>query len=145
MDYYTDREKLGALGEQLVAKLENAILSENKYDSEKDMIDPLGKKIEVKTQNRHPYKKCFSISANGITNVRKCMTVDRLIFVEYDKSPLIKVWECVENKTSSFNYVTSNNKTMYGWHINKMKLIHKVEDKELSDKMRGLSNSYEFN
>ena len=144
IQYYTDREKLGALGEKLVAKLENAILSENKYDSEKDMIDSNGRKIEVKTQNRHPYKKCFSIDAKGLTNVRKCMTVDRLIFVEYDKTDIIQIWECTENKTSSFNYTTSTNKVMYGWHINKMKLIHKIEDAKLAEEMRSFSRSYEF-
>lgn len=144
--YYTDREKLGALGEQLVSKLEKAILSENKYDTEKDMIDPNGKKIEVKTQNRHPYKNCFSIHAAGITNVRKCMTVDRLIFVEYCKTNTIKIWECSkENRNTSFNYTTSTGKSMYGWPINKMKMIHKVEDAKLAEEMRSFSKSYQFN
>lgn len=139
-----NKHELGFLGEQLVAKLENAILSENKYDSEKDMVDSKNRKIEVKTQNRHPYKNCFSIKADGLTNVKKCLTVERLIFVEYDKTSIIKIWECFDNKSSVFNYSTSSGKKMYGWPINRMKIIHTIDDSELSNKMRSLSNSKEF-
>jgi len=146
IQYETDQKKLGALGEKLVAKLENAILSENKYDTEKDMTDLSGKKIEVKTQNRHPFKNCFSIHSAGITNVRKCMTVDRLIFVEYCKTDKIKIWECSkENRNSAFNYVASGGKSMHGWPINKMKMIHKIEDSKLAEEMRNYSKSYQFN
>lgn len=142
MQEETNQKKLGDLGEHLVAKLENAILSESYYDSTKDMTDSNGKKIEVKTQNRHPYKQCFSIKASGITNVHKCLTVNRLIFVEYDKSDFIKVWEC-KDRNSNFEYI-ANEKKMIGWPISKMKLIHTIEDKNLSSQMRSLSNAKEF-
>lgn len=135
-----NREYLGALGEKLVAKLEEAILSENKYDTEKDMVDKNGKFIEVKTQNRNTYNNYFSVNANKLINLHKCLTVDRLIFVEYDETDIIKVWECTQNKTSGLYYKTTNT-IMFGWPINKMKLIHTVCDKELSADMRKHSRS----
>lgn len=135
-----NRKMLGDLGEQLVAQLEHAILSENVYDSEKDMIDINGKKIEVKTQNRDHFRKCFSIEALGITNVKKCLTVDRLIFVEYDNTSIIKIFECID-KNSVFTYTTSSNKKMYGFPISKMKLLYYYDNNELANSMRNLTNS----
>lgn len=139
-----NKKMLGDIGEKIVSEFLGAILSENYYDSTKDMTDKSGKKVEVKTQNRHPYKNCFSIKADGLTNVKKCLTVDRLIFVEYDKSDVIKLWECKNNKSSVFNYTTNMGKKMYGWPIREMTLLHTISDKNLTDKMRKLSNSKEF-
>lgn len=141
----SNEKELGDIGEKIVSEFLEAVLSENYYDSTKDMTDKNGKKVEVKTQNRHPYKNCFSIKADGLTNVKKCLNVDRLIFVEYDKSDMIKLWECKNNKSSVFSYTTNSGKKMYGWPIKEMTLLHTISDKNLTQKMRKLSNSKEFN
>lgn len=138
-DSLDNKHLLGKLGEDLVASLEHAILSENKFDTVKDMIDSTGKNIEVKTQNRYKGKNLFSINTKSPTNIKKCLTVDRLLFVEYDETDIIKIYECVD-KNSGYYYTTKSNIEMFGWPINKMKLLHYYQNKNLAEKMRKLSN-----
>ena len=135
-----NKKQLGDIGEKLVAQLENAVLSENMYDSEKDMTDANGKKIEVKTQVRDKFRNCFSIRCDGLVNFKKCLTVDRLIFVEYDSTNIIKIFECID-KNSVFTYRTYTGNSMYGFPINKMKILHYYTDNVLAEQMRKLSNS----
>lgn len=141
----TNKEKLGALGESIVARLMNGVLSEDKFDSVKDMTLADSSKVEVKTQNRHP-NGTFTINAMHVTNANKCMNVDHLIFVEYDSSDIIKVYECVDRK----NYKIFNTKPtprepegrlMMGWPINTMNLIKEIKDAATAQKMRDLSGS----
>jgi hypothetical protein len=135
-----NKHLLGKLGEELVARLEKAILSEDKFDTIKDMIDSNGKNIEVKTQNRYRSKNIFSINTKSTTNIKKCLTVDRLLFVEYDSTDIIKIYECID-KNSGYYYITNSNIKMFGWPINKMKLLHLYQNKTLAKKMRSLSNN----
>jgi hypothetical protein len=144
----TNQEKLGKLGEQLVANMEEATLSEYKYDSEKDMIQSDGTTIEVKTQNRHP-NGCFTVNAMHVTNLNKCLKVDRLIFVEYDSSEYIKVYECTDRKYKLVNTRPTKRepegRIMVCWPIDKMKLLKTISNSELATEMRNLSNSRLYN
>lgn len=138
--------KLGKLGEKLVAYVLNGQLSNDEYDRNKDMT-VLGNSVEVKTQVRYKQYGVFSIKLPnglglGLNNLIKCFTVDRLIFVEYDESDIIKIYEMImQNRKHHIIYTTSKNKAMIGFKIDKMELIHSVASFELADKMRKLSTS----
>jgi hypothetical protein len=140
---------LGNLGEDLVAKVLNCTLSSDQFDSVKDMVDPDGRNIEVKTQNRYAARDVFSIRRDKETNLNKCMTVDRLLVVEYDASPELKIWE-VTDRNDFQDYTTRpygrnpRGLDMRGWNINSMNLLHKEFDDELARSMRELSSSATF-
>ena len=144
----TNKEMLGKLGEDLVAKLLGATLSENKYDSVKDMTQLDGTKVEVKTQNRHP-NGSFTVNAMHVTNLNKCLSVDRLIFVEYDQSNTIKVFECTDRKYRLVNTKPTRRepegRIMVCWPIDKMTKLAEFEDAPLARQMRDLSNSRLYN
>lgn len=139
----SNKHRLGDIGEKIAARLENAIASTDRYDTVKDLIDGQGKLIEVKTQNRHPSMGVFSIGADKQTNREKCMNVDRLIFVEYDSSPEIKIWECGPRQ-NFIRYRTNSMKNMIGWPISEMTLLHTVNSPDLASRMRDLSQSKQF-
>lgn len=146
--YKTNEEKLGKLGEDLVAELLSAQLSENKFDSVKDMTEANGTKVEVKTQNRHP-NGSFTVNAMHVTNLNKCMSVDRLIFVEYDETEFIKVYECTDRKYRLVNTKPTRyepeGRIMVCWPINKMNKLAEIHNPELASEMRNLSNSRLYN
>lgn len=142
----TNQEKLGHLGEILVASTLGGIRSEDKYDTRKDMILEDGTEVEVKTQTRHPTNGTFTINLNHQTNFLKCMTVDRLIFVEYDSSDYIGIYECIDRVnyrmfTTNPTSYEPNGRQMAGWPISKMKLLRSVNSAELSTEMRRLSKA----
>jgi hypothetical protein len=146
----TNKEKLGQLGEHLFIHVFGGKLSENKYDTSRDLILD-GKDIEVKTQNRHPTQDTFAVSSSKhLQNVLKCMVVDRLIFIEYGHTDEIKIWEVVDRK-SYMIYTTRpttyypQGLTMVGFPISKMKLLHTYIDGHLANQMRDLSSSTQFN
>lgn len=143
IDYRTDKEKLGHLGELLVSKLLGGTLSEDKFDSNKDLTLSDGTPVEVKTQNRHPTKNLLTIRAEKEINFRKCLTVQRLIFVEFDKTNFISIRECTD-RMGYEKYKTLQDVTMIGWPISKMKTLHRIEDEQLSKQMRELSSSTLF-
>jgi hypothetical protein len=144
----TNKEKLGKLGELLVSQLEDATLSEYKYDSTKDMTTKDGIKIEVKTQNRHP-NGSFTVNAMHATNLTKCMTVDRLVFVEYDSTDYIKIFECIDRDYKLVNTKPTTRepmgRIMACWPIHKMKKLAEIHNPELASEMRNLSNSRNYN
>ena len=144
----TNKEKLGRIGELLVASLENAVLSENKFDSVKDMTKADGTKIEVKTQNRHP-NGSFTIDIMHKTNLEKCINVDRLVFVEYDATDTVKIFECTDR---SYHIVQTKptqrepmGRLMACFPINKMTLLKEIHNPQLANQMRSLSGSRLFN
>jgi hypothetical protein len=139
----TNKHRLGEIGELLVAHLENAVASDNRYDTIKDLTEENGTQIEVKTQNRHPGMNVFSIGADKQTNRDKCMNVDRLIFVEYNATSKIQVWECGPRQ-NFVRYRTNSMKNMIGWPISEMTLLHEIDEPELANKMRSLSQSEQF-
>lgn len=139
--------ELGRLGERFVAHVMNVTLSEDKYDIKKDGILPDGSEIEIKTQNRHPTKDMFTISSvnngNGLENIIKCFTVDKLVFLEYDSTDFIRIWLCTNRKNYDI-FTTTTGKEMIGFPISEMELLHKIEYPELATKMRSLSQSSVF-
>lgn len=139
----SNKEKLGAIGESIVAYYTNATLSENKYDMEKDMILENGKKIEVKTQNRHPWRHEFTVNTAYSNQLKKCLEVDHLMFVEYDSSDEVKIWECVDRSYNVFT--TKSGRRMAGWPIKDMILYKTIVKPELAAAMRALSQSKTIN
>ena len=139
--YMRDNEKLGKLGEELVAKLLDLTLSEDKYDMKKDGVTSDGTYVEIKTQNRHP-RGYFTVRRDYSNQLKKCKSVDRLIFVEYDSTNDIKIWECHDR--NHIEYDTKSGLPMAGWHIKDMELLHIHNDPELANKMKKLSSAKQF-
>jgi len=138
MNSITNRRKLGELGEAFFCLLEQCQRSSDPYDSEKDAVDANGKTVEIKTQARYSYKNMFTVRAKS-TNLNKCMNVDRLIFVEFDQTDTIGVFECID-RSKFVQYTTSKGIEMVGWSISdNMKQLHSIKDKKLAEWMRFLS------
>lgn len=136
----TNKEKLGDLGEAFAARILDIVLSENKYDMEKD--GTIGTtRIEVKTQNRHPFGY-FTVNTAFQNQLPKCLKVDRLVFVEYDNTDKIKLWECVDRKYTTI--LTKSGRKMAGWPIDRMELIHTEVNPALATEMRKLSGAKQF-
>jgi hypothetical protein len=144
--YDSNQIKLGKLGEKLVAYILNGQLSDDEFDKKKDMTI-LQDSVEVKTQVRYKQYGVFSIKLPnelglGLNNLIKCLTVDRLIFVEYDETDFIKIYEMsMKNRKHHIIYTTASNKSMIGFRIDKMDLIDTIECSSLAEKMRKLSTS----
>ena len=141
--YKTKAEKLGYLGEALVSHHFGGDMSDDKYDTEKDIRLLVGQNVQVKTQNRNKYRNVFSVDSMSKSAFENCMTIDRLIFVEYDASDNITIWECTDRENHIF-YTTSKGKVMIGWPIDKMTPLKVIYDKELSHQMRSHSQSRDF-
>ena len=86
-NFNTDKNRLGDIGEWMIAMFTNSVLSESKVDNKKDMTDIRTKETrEVKCQPQHPTKHVMSV---GVNQIPKCISVDHLNFVKYDKSDVI--------------------------------------------------------
>ena len=130
--------KLGDIGERLIAELFGGTLSEDKYDSMKDMIlDVSHESVEVKTQRRDIYRNILTVRANQLI---KCLSVDRLFFVEYDDTNYIKIFECTK-RDAYIRFTTKDGRDMIGWNPIDMKKLFNVEDEMMANKMRTLSQS----
>ena len=147
----SNKVTMGKLGEKLFLDLFGGVQSSDEYDKIKDItLD--GRHVEVKTQNRHPTKAMFSIqdakiyngSIIGIDNVIKCFNVDRLIFVEYDHSNTIKIWECPRPRLYERYVAKSNGLGMIGFPISQMDLLHEHKDAQLANTFKSLSQSGVF-
>jgi hypothetical protein len=134
----SDQEALGTLGELYYQAVFGGTLSSNKYDSEKDLTEDGGMKVEIKTQSRHP-NGSFTVNKAHQTNLRKCLTVDKLIFVEYSLSDTITIWECTDR--AYFSTTTSDGRNMACFPIEKMKVLKKIKQPKLAELMRNFSNS----
>ena len=141
----TNAEKLGALGESLVFEQYNGTLSTNKYDQDGDGTLLNGQMAEVKCQNRWRVEHSFTIpmphQGKHTNQIRKCIAVERLFFVEYEVQPrsnIIKIWECTDR-----NYLIRN--TTRGpqaiFDINKMTLIDEFASIEIANRMFELSQA----
>src|ERR1035437_9950264 len=92
----TEKNMMGDIGEALICANFGGRLSTNKYDQEKDLIIvATGEKVEVKTQVRYRLKAMMTVQPNQL---RKCLEVDRLMFVEYDDTDDVRIWECVRRE-----------------------------------------------
>ena len=107
----TNKEIMGRLGEECLAARYDLVLSDDKYDMEKDAKDADGLNVEIKTQNRHP-AGFFTVNMKHTNQVTKCMEVDRLMFLEYDNSDTLKVWECPKTDEARRRFVFFGTRTI---------------------------------
>ena len=135
----SNEKKLGDIGEKIVAYLTNSVLSENYWDSEKDMTGREDKKKkEVKTQARHVSRGEMTVNEN---QREKCTErCDELYFVEYDNTDFIYVYLC-EDRHNYSAFTTAGGTKRIGWKIDKMKVIKVIHNADLAKKMRSLSKS----
>jgi hypothetical protein len=137
----TDIEKLGVIGENIVAETFESlglqvVLSENKYDSVKDMLIE-GQTAEVKTFTLIKKNKSFCMEPN---QWRKLDNVERLFFVEIPDYPQpINVYESVTKKyfTDSF----SNGIIKRFYPKADMRKVRVIDDQDLAATMRNLTHS----
>jgi hypothetical protein len=101
------KELLGAVGEGLVRRFFQSqgkivIMSEDKYDDEKDMIVN-GKTVEVKTLLPVYKYNSFCLPCN---QSKKCESVDRLIFIEVPDMPQNEVvfYESIKDSETNRRY-----------------------------------------
>lgn len=146
----TDKVTLGKLGEALFIKLFGGVQSDDEYDRIKDVVLD-GRNVEIKVQNRHISKNMFTIRdayysngrCLGVDNIIKCFNVDRLIFIEYDSSDTIKIWECPRTRTYT-RFTTQSNTSMIGFHIGQMTLLRELLDSAFASECRVLTQSSLF-
>ena len=134
----SNQEALGTLGELYYQAVFGGTLSSYKYDSDKDLTEDNGTQVEIKTQSRHP-NGSFTVNKAHQTNLRKCLSVDKLIFVEYNLSDTIIIWECVDREY--FSTTTKDGRNMACFPIDNMKVLKKIKQPKLAELMRNFSNS----
>lgn len=134
-----DKEKLGRLGEELVAEVLGGTLSADYYDDVKDMTLADGTQVEVKTQVRWKRENAFTID-DTITgrNLEKCLEVDMLIFVEPGKNNIIRLYECTDR---SYTVKRPRGIKTFLFPINRMKLIHETKNPLLCEEMIEAANT----
>ena len=136
----TDQEILGTIGEIYYQAVFGGLLSEYKYDGEKDLVQSDGKQVEIKTQSRYRASDAFTVKRANTNNLKKCLYVDRLIFIEYSLSDTILIWECVDRR-SVFSSTMDEDRVMACWPIEKMLLLKSVKHPKLAEIMRNFSKS----
>lgn len=135
----TQQVKLGDLGEIVYQLCFGGELSNNRFDSEKDLTDDTGANVEIKTQRRFIKANCFTVNKSNTTNLRKCLSVEKLIFVEYDTTDMISIYECTDR--NYFTIFTYQNKSMACFPIENMTLLRKIKNHKLANLMRECSSS----
>jgi hypothetical protein len=141
--------ELGELGEEILliylsGKTNDIKLSTDPYDSSRDILFR-DKSIEVKTQVRNLTGNLLTTERRQ-TNLKKCMTVDMLIFVEFDQTKYISIWSPIDREHYT-DYTLDCGTRMRGWYINKNEigpgchLLAKLECPQLASRMRALSPS----
>ena len=137
--------ELGSIGEELVADLyrrrgHQVSLSENKYDSVKDMLID-GQTCEVKTQMPFFYKRMFTIKVNQYF---KCMNSDMLIWVETPSKHndyRIDIYESPARGKRFFRKYKAQGRDMYGMSFDDTKLLDCIEGSVEAVAMMKLTNS----
>ena len=136
----TNQEKLGTIGEIYYQAIFGGLLSDYKFDGEKDLIQEDGTYVEIKTQSRLRGSNAFTINKSNDKNLKKCLYVDRLIFIEYSLSDTIIIYECT-NRRSVFSMTMDDDRHMACWPIDEMQILKKVKHPKLAEIMREFSNS----
>ena len=137
--------ELGSIGEEVVADLYRrqgceVSLSENKYDSVKDMLID-GQTCEVKTQMPFFYKRMFTIKVNQYF---KCMNSDMLIWVETPSKHndyRIDIYESPARGKRFFRKYKAQGRDMYGMSFDDTKLLDCIEGSVEAVAMMKLTNS----
>ncbi len=133
-----DSKIVGDIGEAIIKHHFSANLSENYYDNVKDGYDFFGKSFEVKTQARMHYDHTLSCA---LSQSKKCLNIDRLIFVEYDDTSYIKIWEVI-NKNNYVRYTTNSGLRKMKWYIKEMISLAVIYNVNVANTLRKYSNAY---
>jgi hypothetical protein len=136
----TNEEKLGTIGEIYYQAVFGGLLSEYKYDGQKDLIQEDGLHVEIKTQSRLRGSDAFTVKKTDVNNLKKCLYVDRLIFIEYSLSDIIIIYECT-NRRSVFSMTMNDDRLMACWPIDEMQILKKIKHPKLAAIMREFSKS----
>lgn len=136
----TNQETLGTIGEIYYQAIFGGLLSDWKYDGDKDLVQADGLQVEIKTQSRLRGSNAFTVNKANENNLKKCLYVDRLIFIEYSLSDIIIIYECT-NRRSVFDMLADDDRSMACWPIDKMEILKKVKHPKLAEIMRNFSNS----
>jgi hypothetical protein len=147
MDSAKRKELLGAVGEGIVRRFfENqglqVTMSEDKYDSEKDMIVD-GKTVEVKTLL--PIYK-FNAFCLPVQQSKKCESVDRLIFIEVPDMPEdeVIIRESIRDEETGRRWEWRdwfNKQSCQFYRLTNLVEIGKIKDRNASESMWNLSPS----
>ena len=139
-------EELGYEGEKLVKAVYERSgyvveLSEDKYDSEKDMLID-GRTCEVKTQVPVITQNCMAVNDDQYD---KCTDVDILLFVEipynnkYGVNETVNIYQAIDREAREF--LTADGRDMMLYPIFKMVLIKTITNEDICNRFRNLSNS----
>jgi CCR4-NOT transcriptional regulation complex NOT5 subunit len=133
-------KEIGDIGERLVQSSlqryhKNVVLSENKFDSKKDMIAD-GETVEVKTLVKI---KIYSAFCVGSSQIDKCMEVDRLFFVHIARHDSVDIYEALKPRRTFNEWF--NQDDCYFFRLTDLKLYDKVQDKIAAARLRALTPS----
>jgi hypothetical protein len=137
----TNQEKLGIIGENLYILYFGGVLSDDKFDSEKDIIEEDGTKVEIKTQPRWKKENCFTLNFYKKVNYNKCLNVDKLIFIEPTKSGYINFYEAPSKEKRFFYTKNVGNTKRYCMNVNACKLIKRVYEPIINEEMIRLTRT----
>ena len=139
---------LGSKGEHLVKDFFlsqgcNVIMSDDPFDKEKDMLVD-GKKVEVKTEVPYYKEWAFTINSKHKNQLKKCLTVDRLIFVvlpTYSMKKEITILEAYEPKKRYYFNRTFGQRYMHCFPLNDTNFLHKITNSDIVEEMLSLNPS----
>jgi hypothetical protein len=135
----TREERIGKIGEHIVANLLNCEISNDKYDMERDMTTLDGTQIEVKTQPRWKTANAFTVYETPTNNnIKKCLSVDCLIFVEPSKDRSFRIFECTD-RTFTTRY--PRGKTAYLFPVENMELLCEIYNDDLWEEIIHLTKT----
>jgi hypothetical protein len=137
----SNKVRLGEIGEKLVADLVNGVRFTDPYAMNGDLVDSNGSIVEVKTQVRWRVANAFTVDASASNQLPKCLSVDRLMFVEFDSTNKVKIWEAPARGNRDYDIRTTKyGKTMAAFPISSMTLIKTINDSDLASEMRSFSS-----
>jgi len=133
-------KEIGAIGEKLVQNLllknyKNVTLSENKFDSVKDMVAN-GQTVEVKTLVPIRIENAFCIGSNQIT---KCLNVDRFMIVEIPRRDNITIYEFKNPRNPYKKWFNGDN--CYFFTLTEHDVYDTIHDENIAAELRALSPS----
>ena len=137
----TNLERIGQIGEQIVQNVYGGSLSENKYDSIKDLVLDDGTYVEVKTQPRWQIENCFTLDYYKKVNFNKCLKVDKLIFVEPTKSGYINIYEAPEKGNRFFYEKDVGKNKRYCIKVSDCKLVKRLYLPEENNELMNLTRT----
>lgn len=133
-------KEIGDIGEKLVKtsllKYHNEVfVSENKFDSVKDMVAD-GKTVEVKTLVKIKIYDAFCV---GSSQIIKCTNVDYLFFVEIARGDVVNIYKSNKPRTPTKKWYNEDN--CYFFKLTDLELYDTVQSETVSARLRELTPS----